>query len=425
MWAPSNSYPELPPPNSLAESYTDSPSKQSQLEQTATPTPIIRILAPTPEGGSGVATPLALRPGSRYDRPSPDNWTDELIKQSGTTKSTFEDPSSSEYDDSGSETGSSGSTGSQQSWRLNSYYTRSPPRTASISRNPCRICGAPARDLHAPEPPPSTYRGHIKLLQTSSTAPRGVWALGQRSVLKELERDVSGRLAYEARNLEFAARHTSAPVPQVLASWTEGPSSCAFLLTSRLPGQTLEEAWPDLDAETREDIARSVAEHLRELHSVTNECMSGANGGAFLNAGAFFGCAEDAAIQPCMSQDEILDRVVSALSTDKIAVPQMEFIRMRVPVMTPFVFSHGDVSARHIMIENNRFAGFVDFAQSGFYPNWWDWVRTHYNDSLLDAQWKMIIRKHMVPLESEMYFNNCLDWYINWTQLQSRLEQAT
>ncbi|KAK9777620.1 putative Kinase-like domain-containing protein [Seiridium cardinale] len=426
-------YPVLPPPNTLTEFYTDSPSKPSDPNPSNSSTPIIRILAPTPDGGEcSVVAPLALRPGldgsstASGDTQAPhQSWTDELVKQPSNTNSVFEHSSSSDDTDDDGSDATSESSGSVHSWPANAYYTRSPPRSPSISHAPrpsadaCHICNAPSNEGPLDTEETSPYRGHIKLLQSSYTASRGVWALGQRSILKELEHDSGGRLAYEARNLEFAAQHTTAAVPQVLASWKEEGDDSSFLLMSRIPGQTLEAAWPDLSAEAKENIARDAVAHLRELRSVTHESMSGVDGGAMLNAETFFGRrGNSGAPGPCSSQDEVWAHMLRALNSDELELGEAQFLRDSMPRVTPAVFSHGDLSARHIMVRDAKFAGFVDFAQSGFYPAWWEWVHSHDIDTLFDGQWKMVLRKHMESSETAFVFQQALDWYDYWIQIQ-------
>ncbi|KAI0127326.1 kinase-like domain-containing protein [Xylariales sp. AK1849] len=83
--------PQSTPADKLSE-WTDEIPKR----ETNSITPIIRILAPTPE--RDIVAPLALRPSPT--QPTSQPWTDELVKKTTNTESAFDASSSSESEDS-------------------------------------------------------------------------------------------------------------------------------------------------------------------------------------------------------------------------------------------------------------------------------------------------------------------------------------
>jgi aminoglycoside phosphotransferase (APT) family kinase protein len=261
-------------------------------------------------------------------------------------------------------------------------------------------------------PPVAVPRPHQAAARVDGLGARGVGA--RRDV------DPQGAGASEARNLAFAASHTSAAVPQVLARWSERGSG--FLLVSRIPGTTLEAAWDGMGPAAREEVARAAAGHLRELHAATSIVLSGAGGGPLFNASEFFGCGRDESVGPCGSDDETWAVLAGALETAaELAGEDVQFLRERMPPLSPYVFSHGDLSASNVIVtKGGEFSGFVDFESSGFYPIWWDWVHTREVSSRVDGEWKLELRKHMDCTYGGLNFDRALDWYHYLVQLRVR-----
>ncbi|KAI1880132.1 hypothetical protein JX265_001753 [Neoarthrinium moseri] len=450
----------LPPQNTPSDepdAWTDPPPRAPSPPSVA---PVIRILAPTPESEGLVPLGLRRRPRSRAStttmtmQPASQPWTDELVKKTINTESAFDDDSSSSSASSRCPSPSPPSSDldgePEDYWpqTVGSLPSRSPGRSASTSSTPpdgtatghCAVCnaGPAARGRQ------SSYRGHIKLLSTSRTAPQAVWALGGKSVLKEREGD-RGQLAYEARNLAFARAAVSSgtvavAVPEVLASWREGAldkneeersgdgggGDAAFLLMSRVPGHTLAAAWAGLGPEERSGVARAVAGWLREMRKITSDAVAGVDGGPLMNTGAFFGWQHDEPVGPYVSDQAVWDTVARTL--DAREVPPLEGIRYReetrllkdrVPRMGPYVFTHGDLTASNIIVKDGKFGGLVDFAASGFYPVWWEWVHTHDVDDAVDMEWKMELRKYMDCGIPGLDFKKALEWYNYWGHLRS------
>lgn len=70
----------------------------------------------------------------------------------------------------------------------------------------------------------------------------------------------------EVAALETVARFTDIPVPRVCRMFQhEGQH---FLVMSRLPGTSLDAAWPSLSAAERKSIVRDLAAYVRQLRSI-------------------------------------------------------------------------------------------------------------------------------------------------------------
>jgi hypothetical protein len=127
--------------------------------------------------------------------------------------------------------------------------------------------------------------------------------------------------------------------------------------------------------------------------------MPGVDGGPLLNASAFFGVPADEPVGPFRSVAEIWNVMArnlfpndndhgnvngshgvvslekglgqsgrSGKGREQGRQGMIEFLGDRMPSMGPFVFSHGDLAASNIMVQDGQFSGFIDFENSGFYP---------------------------------------------------------
>lgn len=146
-----DSAPRLPRPDDEGIFRDDSPVKSDQIQQQALPTPIIRVIAATPEGDEDDPDRLGARLAAaalHLDHDTPDaedaqsstqGWTDELVKKPvkkgyfPVRKSYFIEDTESDDGESDQDTSSSSdsSSGSEHEWPADSYYTRPPPRTPS------------------------------------------------------------------------------------------------------------------------------------------------------------------------------------------------------------------------------------------------------------------------------------------------------
>src|ERR1700753_1740379 len=81
----------------------------------------------------------------------------------------------------------------------------------------------------------------------------------------------------EEKALEFVSKHTSVPVPKVLAAFTYGPiqreeeGGCDFdtyIITEYLEGQSLDKEWNSLNESTKSTIMKELEGHLIQLRAI-------------------------------------------------------------------------------------------------------------------------------------------------------------
>lgn len=109
------------------------------------------------------------------------------------------------------------------------------------------------------------YHSRVKLFYSCHT--RGVWSLGSRYVLKDRS-DTPRNL--DTQNLPFLRATTTIPVPLILDEWRE-PDDVHMMILSRVEGETLKEAWPNLSEPERQRIASQTADYLGQLRGLQSD----------------------------------------------------------------------------------------------------------------------------------------------------------
>lgn len=54
------------------------------------------------------------------------------------------------------------------------------------------------------------------------------------------------------------------------------------------------------------------------------------------------------------------------------------------------VFTHADLNMRNVLVHNGRLSGIVDWENSGWFPEYWDYTKAHYITKL-KKRWLTII----------------------------------
>ena len=101
-------------------------------------------------------------------------------------------------------------------------------------------------------------------------------------LIKKSQDRKEDRLLKEIENMKFVAKHTTVPVPKVLAVLTADDGITTYLVMNYIPAPTVQEAWPTLNHAEREEVTLQLAKHLGQLHSLqpaSPAMFSGCHGG--------------------------------------------------------------------------------------------------------------------------------------------------
>lgn len=104
-----------------------------------------------------------------------------------------------------------------------------------------------------------------------------VWSIGNNAICK-VKAWCEG-LELEANTIRFVREHAGGvPVPEVIHTWIDHDLSRTFLITKRVSGRTLQQAWPELSSGNRLQIADDIARYCNTLAMKTSSLYETATG---------------------------------------------------------------------------------------------------------------------------------------------------
>jgi aminoglycoside phosphotransferase (APT) family kinase protein len=189
----------------------------------------------------------------------------------------------------------------------------------------------------------------------------------------------------EASLFEFVRTRTTILVPRIRRTFED--DGVCFSVMDYIPGERLDHVWPSLSLWTKLRVALTLRRYIRQLRRIKDSHSSVPGPVAdspqkcdgytfFFNpSGPFPDYASFSAFY-----NRKLDTAKGASYTDEdgneiiCARPDTEFF----DDSRPLVFTHGDLSMRNIIFGTDGRIWLVDWALSGFYPWWFEYVSTVY-----------------------------------------------
>ena len=208
----------------------------------------------------------------------------------------------------------------------------------------------------ATKPYPATVQSdspNIKLVHEAGDA-YAVWAVGSSALCKV--RYIEEGTTPESTTLDYVRnQRPSFDVPTVLNYTIDGDRSYLFL--GRLPGRTLDQAWPSLNESWRYHYVNAIVNICKEMAHWKRDQLGGVDG------------------------QDVPEYYLQSCGTDDFSSIQAvcEEIGMD---CSSFVFFHADLGPTNIIVEDvprNGKLAIIDFEIAGFLPK--GWIRTKFRVS--------------------------------------------
>ncbi|KAI5464356.1 kinase-like domain-containing protein [Mariannaea sp. PMI_226] len=179
----------------------------------------------------------------------------------------------------------------------------------------------------------------------------------------------------EVEAMQYVVSHTSIPVPKIYAVHTEETGSI-YIEMAYVKGECLDSAWSRLSKHQRDTIFADIKQHLsclRDLQPPTQAIVSSAllNPAYDCRIGArFFGPMNHSEFHSLARGHLRMEDVGPFLGQEVVNVHTARYQTH---------FTHADFAPRNIIVRHGRVAAIIDWAFAGWYPEYWEFTKSHYN----------------------------------------------
>lgn len=220
----------------------------------------------------------------------------------------------------------------------------------------------------------------------------------------------------EVEAMQYVASHTDIPVPKVYSVHRE-KGGFIYIEMAYVRGESLDAAWRHLSTEQKDAIVADLKLHissLRALKPPVEGIVSSAlgNPGHYCRIGTrFWGPMKNHADFHSQARGHLrMEDVAQFLGEDVVAVHTAQY---------KTCFTHADLAPRNIMVRNGRVVAIIDWAYAGWYPEYWEFTKAHYNP-FRDEAWEEYLRIILPCYEMELSAEQIL-----WRRLPEPGSQTT
>jgi tRNA A-37 threonylcarbamoyl transferase component Bud32 len=192
-------------------------------------------------------------------------------------------------------------------------------------------------------------------------------------ISQEFDDDITDGQPSEVVTLRAVAEFTTIPVPKVQRVIRLKYEY--LIVMDYIPGQQLSTVWPTMSPAEKNDVAETLRDYVRQLRSIDiprrqvpgplstdhipRTCESDPVFGEFVKRGPFASSSELA--------DFFNRRHDSYI---RCMDPGSKAPRLDMPY--PLVLTHQDINPRNVIVGDDGRLWLIDWAWSGFYPEWWE-----------------------------------------------------
>lgn len=176
----------------------------------------------------------------------------------------------------------------------------------------------------------------------------------------------------EAEAMQYVARHTSVPVPEVRESYTK--DGCGYILMSKADGKPLADVWKNLGPDQRASVVDQLRDYAKQLRSLHGEFYGAlwhqASEDVFFNHLPFH--HKKIHYGPYYSRRQFNDGLVAALQNSRPTHLLSEVgvdleKRIRAADEETITFSHGDLHPLNILVNHmGTVTAIIDWESAGF-----------------------------------------------------------
>ncbi|KHN98348.1 Protein kinase-like domain protein [Metarhizium album ARSEF 1941] len=164
-------------------------------------------------------------------------------------------------------------------------------------------------------------------------------------------------------------------------------------------GETLESAWDNLSKAQMTAVFEDLQTHLSSLRALEPPkqelvCSALQNPAFDCRVGfRFFGPVSHGDFHSLTRGHLIMEDVEPFLGHEVAKTHTAKYATY---------FTHADLAPRNIMVRNGRIAAIIDWGFAGWYPEYWEFTKAHYNLFLGQDLWEEYMRVVLPSYETEL-----------------------
>ncbi|KAF5024779.1 hypothetical protein F66182_3157 [Fusarium sp. NRRL 66182] len=203
----------------------------------------------------------------------------------------------------------------------------------------------------------------------------------------------------EAAALEVA-NNAGIPAPSVLQARTTSDGHSRIRM-DYIQGQPLDKLWPDMSVQQKKNIARQLREIIERMRSMSPppNFIGACDGTEIRDTRLYFTYHSP----PCLDEKAFNEFLLSTLYEHTPPLVRAAFSR-RLRTNHRVVLSHCDLTPRNILVQDGEIKGLVDWEDSGWYPEYWEYVK--FFQRTAEKDWKSLAE----DIFPELYHDELVDF---------------
>ncbi|KAF8910403.1 kinase-like domain-containing protein [Gymnopilus junonius] len=219
-----------------------------------------------------------------------------------------------------------------------------------------------------------------------------------------LKLGVQWELDEEVLCTHYTLDHLTIPCPRILrprqslsshVPWEMNECNLypAYYIMEETRGVSLDKVVDNLSMEEKHSIASQLREILNQMSTLKTSKLGSVSGGPYRTLFAVPEWLHPT--QPFSSTFEFRDFYHNLLRKCTMPFDHVDKIMAALPTDSEIRFTHGDLLPKNIMVEvdgpNSKITGIIDWANSGFYPAFWEYARM-YDPNWMSQGWFDILQ---------------------------------
>ncbi|KKY25467.1 putative phosphotransferase enzyme family protein [Phaeomoniella chlamydospora] len=184
------------------------------------------------------------------------------------------------------------------------------------------------------------------------------------------------RLA-EAATMRLVRRLTNIPVPEVYHAYTDEDSGHVRIVMEFVEGDILADVWDTFDPIQKTKVVEQLRGLCAQLRSIKGPFIGCVDGTACEDQ---LFTSEPGAYGPYENERTFNEGIIIALKSSR-QDPWVEMVaNMILNCLNDhdIVLTHGDFCPRNIIVQGTKVVAIIDWELSGFYPEYWEYVKALY-----------------------------------------------